>query len=63
VIMLHVVSLSHAAGNSRVSSEAVDAERDLSVVYEDVRLFPQEPCNVEGSFARVLLSLLYYCHE
>ena len=42
------------AGNSRIASEPVDAQRDLSVVYEDVRLFSQEPCNLEGSITDVL---------
>jgi len=36
------------AGNSRVSSEAVDTQRDISVVYENVRVFPQESRNLEG---------------
>jgi len=42
------------AGDSRVTSEPADTQRDLSVVHEDVRLFPQEPRNLEGSFTNML---------
>jgi len=55
------VSFTHA-GNSRVSAQAVDTERDLPMVYENIRFFPQEPCDLEGSFADLLTSLsLQFC--
>jgi len=44
----------NCAGDSRVTSEPADTQRDLSVVHEDVRLFPQEPRNLEGSFTNML---------
>ena len=38
----------HCAGNIGFPGKAVDVERDISVVYEYVRFFPQESCDVEG---------------